>query len=956
MTGKFEFAVTETATEIRLPGKEGYLPFDLWAIEAPDAALPGVDLVRRLEAADHAIADDDVVLIEHAAIAALTAREASLLGLPPLVDAVVEIATDGRLIASPSFRIRLSWKRPNGQSLVGAERTGAWLRVGGEWRRIPDALFAVANVVEKVNAAGTDTADRLTAMAMLRETLPAAQADGAISADGLVGTLTIVVADAFSLDLKGDGHDAKLVPVLHRAGANLDEPALDPAGQTAFGEDQFNRFSTARPIYTLPGGTYVVLAPPVRRALAAVREAQSAPLATKRALLRSPRAFLRKALGDDAEETVLESVFRETGRYSDRVIGLGLWVPRVVPWVSLPGTNWLDGETGVGTGGESGRSQGKGLIIGDRSVALDPIAAQDLRARVEAAIGADVPSVPLDVDGETIPVPANHDTLRALHDLEVSRLPKAGKPATQQKPDAILIEPNEESIGLEAAFAPRPTPAIAVPACVTSRLKPHQEHGLTWLQNAWAAGAPGVLLGDDMGLGKTLQGLAFLAWLREGMTSKIIPRAPLLIVAPTGLLENWLKEHQLHLAAPGLGTCLQAYGRGLAELRRTGADAAPVLDHAALTRADWVMTTYETLRDHDKDFGQVRFAAMLFDEAQKIKNPGVRITDAAKGMNADFRIAMTGTPVENRLSELWCIVDGVHPGFLDDLKTFSTRYETSLDPDALKNLKIELERPLGGRPPLLLRRMKADHLPDLPAYQEVRYGTPMPPEQSTAYRAALEAARGADRRGAVLEALQQLRAISLHPRMTDERDDEVFIEASARLVACFKALDEIHQNGERVLIFVEALAMQPRLAAIIQRRYRLPSPPMVINGQVSGATRQARVDRFQQSTVGFDAMILSARAGGVGLTLTRANHVIHLSRWWNPAVEDQCTGRVLRIGQTRPVTIHLPLAVLPHGGTSFDLNLQALLERKRKLMRAALIPTAETDAEHREVLDACLNA
>jgi hypothetical protein len=167
-------------------------------------------------------------------------------------------------------------------------------------------------------------------------------------------------------------------------------------------------------------------------------------------------------------------------------------------------------------------------------------------------------------------------------------------------------------------------------------------------------------------------------------------------------------------------------------------------------------------------------------------------------------------------------------------------------------------------------------------------------------------------------------------------------------------LDDIHQRGERVLIFVEDLALQPRLANIIQRRYRLPACPMLINGQVAGVARQTRVDRFQRAPDGFDVMILSARAGGVGLTVTRANHVIHLSRWWNPAVEDQCTGRVLRIGQTRPVMIHLPLAVLPGGGTSFDQNLQALLERKRNLMRAAMIPTDETDGEHREVLDACL--
>lgn len=269
-------------------------------------------------------------------------------------------------------------------------------------------------------------------------------------------------------------------------------------------------------------------------------------------------------------------------------------------------------------------------------------------------------------------------------------------------------------------------------------------------------------------------------------------------------------------------------------------------------------------------------------------------------------------------------------------------------------LKRELERSLGGRPPLLMRRMKYDHLPDLPPLEEVKHETTMPNAQAAAYSAAIEEARGADRRGAVLKALQQLRSISLHPDADADQGDEAFINASARLIASFKVLDDIHQRGERVLIFVEDLSLQPRLASIIQRRYRLLAPPMLINGGVSGASRQARVDRFQQGPDGFDAMILSARAGGVGLTLTRANHVIHLSRWWNPAVEDQCTGRVLRIGQTRPVTIHLPLAVLPGGRTSFDQNLQALLDRKRNLMKAALIPTEETDGEHREVLDACL--
>ncbi len=162
-----------------------------------------------------------------------------------------------------------------------------------------------------------------------------------------------------------------------------------------------------------------------------------------------------------------------------------------------------------------------------------------------------------------------------------------------------------------------------------------------------------------------------------------------------------------------------------------------------------------------------------------------------------------------------------------------------------------------------------------------------------------------------------------------QADDATFIAASARLTLAFAALDRIEAAGERALIFLEKLDMQPRLAGIIQRRYHMASTPEIINGQVPGARRQARVDRFQTAPEGFDAMLLFPRAAGVGLTITRANHVIHLDRWWNPAVEDQCTGRALRIGQTRTVHIHVPIATLPAGPASFDENLHALLERKR---------------------------
>ncbi|WP_288586488.1 DEAD/DEAH box helicase [uncultured Methylobacterium sp.] len=818
--------------------------------------------------------------------------------------------------------------------------------------RLPELLFDLAEVVDVLNQVEpADAGGRLAALAALREVLPAGAAAGLAEATGLVGQMTIAVADAFSLDLKGEGPGAVLVPVLHRAQGEPDAPLLPPEQQAVFGEKQFNGFSDARAVYTLGQHWYVVLQPPLRRALSEVRRLNSASPAARRAFLANPRAYLREALGEEADEVVLDGVFRETAAYADRVLGLGLWTPRVVPWVKLPTTDWFAEEREVPRGRNA--APAGGLDIDGRRIPLDPSAAASLKTAVENAIKAGGGTVPLR-HGDyplALPVtPALLDALRALEEgraaVAARRAPKAAPEAPQAgppSPQVLLIKPNEETLDVESLVLPsRPAPPPGAPRQLTTPLKRHQEEGLDWLQRAWAQGVPGVLLADDMGLGKSLQGLAFLAWLRDGMEAGTVPRAPLLVVAPTGLLQNWRAEHDRHLAAPGLGRCVLAYGRDLAVLKRPATGDGPGLDVERLAQGDWVLTTYETLRDYHTDFGRVHFAALLFDEAQKIKTPGIRLTDAAKAMQAEFQVALTGTPVENRLADLWCIVDTVQPGWLGELKGFSARYERALDEAALRSLKGQLERSFGGRPPLMLRRLKHDRLPDLPTAQENLIPRPMPLIQRVAYQAAIGEARVAQAPGAVLKALQALRAISLHPQPEAPAGDDAFIAASARLAGAFHALDDIARAGERALIFLGDLAMQARLAGLIQRRYGLPTPPMIINGSVAGALRQARVDAFQAAGEGFDAMILSPQAGGVGLTLTRANHVIHLSRWWNPAVEDQCTGRVLRIGQVRPVSVHIPLAVHGDGTPSFDDNLSRLLDRKRRLMQDTLMPSDAT--------------
>lgn len=955
MSVDLAFVPTVAGTEFRLLDNGVAQPVDSWAICAPRALLPALDILNRLVAEDRALADGELMLVEHVAIAHLSASEAAAMRLPPLSEAVARVETSG-LVTRPDFVATIEWRRSIGHSIVGAQRIGSWLQIGDQRGRLSSALFAIAEAVAAVDDAENDPAARLLAVGRLQELMPAAMQNGSASAGGLLPAVDIIQADAFSLDLVGQGARTRLVPVLHRAGET--KPLLPPDLQSAFGDDRFNRFVDVRSVYTLPGNRLVVLAPALRRALGEVRRRQGGTTAAKRALIAAPRAIIRSALEGADDPTFINSLdatFVETPAYSDRVTGLGLWTPRVVPWIQRVGAEWFgpDAPRRLETKG--------GLVVGERRLDLDAEQAEALRVQIEDAIGRGEPAVIWSPDGESpVVVPATTETRQALTDLANQRSAsrrdhkdeETRDQAEAERPKSLIILTNEGEVEHSQDFIARSGPLPGIPRMLATSPKRHQEQGIAWLQECWLAGRPGVLLADDMGLGKTLQGLAFLGWLREGMSGGTISKAPILIVAPTGLLANWQAEHDRHLRDGGLGDCVRAYGLGLRALIQSAGSDVPTLDTVRLRNADWVLTTYETLRDYDRDFGTVAFSALLADEAQKVKTPGARVTDAIKGMNADFRVALTGTPVENRLADLWCIVDGVHSGWLGDLKSFSQRYEEAAEVGRLKDLRSLLEGSFGGAPALLMRRMKEDELPDLPKAEVHIHEVAMPPRQSDAYHSLIAEVLEDDRRGAVLEGLQRLRLIALHPDPQMICSDEDFIACSARLRVCFDVLDRAASAGDPALIFLDSLDIQARLAGIIQRRYRLPAPPAIISGEIAGHRRQQRVDRFQAARRGFDAMILSPRAGGVGLTLTRANNVVHLARWWNPAVEDQCTGRALRIGQERTVHVHLPIGILGAGRRSFDQNLHDLLEQKRALMREALLPGEFDDEDKRELLRA----
>lgn len=370
------------------------------------------------------------------------------------------------------------------------------------------------------------------------------------------------------------------------------------------------------------------------------------------------------------------------------------------------------------------------------------------------------------------------------------------------------------------------------------------------------------------------------------------------------------------------------------------------------------------MRDYQHSFARVKWAALVLDEAQRVKNPAAGVTNAVKTLQADFVLALTGTPVENRLADLWSIMDRVSPGALGALVPFQAAYERPLAEtpgEELERLGRELRAKLTAEPsPLMKRRMKSDHLPGLPDKTHHALREPMCLAQARAYDEILAEARRARSRSQRLGFVQRLRHVSLHAALgldvTARIDPDELVKRSARLRPTLAALDAIAQRKEKALVFVDLLDFQGHLQQLLQRRYDLAAPPMLISGDVSSAERKARVDRFQRVRGHFDVMILSPKAGGVGLTLTAANHVIHLTRWWNPAVEDQATDRVHRLGQDRPVSVYVSLAIHPRiSERSFDVLLDRLMTNKRALSGAVLTPVAPSDDELDHVLDAALS-
>jgi len=458
---------------------------------------------------------------------------------------------------------------------------------------------------------------------------------------------------------------------------------------------------------------------------------------------------------------------------------------------------------------------------------------------------------------------------------------------------------------------------LAPPQGFSGVLRPYQARGYSWLEflSRWGLGA---CLADDMGLGKTIQTLVHIQ--RQRQTA---PNGPVLLVCPTSVISNW--QHEAARFTPGLRVMAH---HGSARAR--GESLA-----AALADQDVVVTSYSLLQRDVAALEQVHWSAMVLDEAQNIKNPESKQARAACSIKCGHRIALTGTPVENHVGDLWSLMEFLNPGTLGNRTEFKRRFlvpiQASNDQDAAVRLKSLTA-------PFILRRLKTDKsiIADLPKKLEITVYCTLTREQASLYAAVVnetlpevEKAEGIQRKGIVLAALSRLKQVCNHPAQF-LGDNSAIEGRSGKLTRLVEMLEEVIESGERALVFSQFAEMgdiiRRHLEAVFGREV------LFLHGGVPKAKRDEMVARFQQGDPqGPSVFMLSLKAGGTGLNLTAANHVFHYDRWWNPAVENQATDRAFRIGQRRRVLVHKFLCA----GT-LEEKIDAIIEKKKALAQSVV--------------------
>jgi hypothetical protein len=496
------------------------------------------------------------------------------------------------------------------------------------------------------------------------------------------------------------------------------------------------------------------------------------------------------------------------------------------------------------------------------------------------------------------------------------------------------------------AAAERPAPADD-PEGFVGELRPYQRRGVAWLQGMGELGL-GAVLADDMGLGKTIQLIAYLLALKQARgDDDSAGRLPVLVICPTSVVGNWQRE-------------LTRFAPGLAVTRWHGTDRPDDVADAE----DVVVTTYGTLRRDVDALAERRWSIVVLDEAQQVKNPQTAGAKAVRRLSRRQTLALTGTPLENRLAELWALMDVTNHGLLGRRSDFTRRFVNPVERQRDRLAAARLRRLVA---PFILRREKSDPavIADLPPKIERTVVCPLTNEQADLYRAAVERVLGGsalagvstmERRGRVLALLTELKQVCNHPAHFLGESEPELPGRSGKLAAAREIVAEAVEGDEQVIVFTQYVAMGRLLVTQFQADLGVDVP--FLHGGLPVKARDAMVARFQSRIEGGDTalgeappvLVVSLRAGGTGLNLTAATHVLHYDRWWNPAVEDQATDRAHRIGQLRTVEVHKLITA----GT-VEERIDELLGAKRALA-SQIVGAGESwvtelgDAELRELL------
>lgn len=920
---KFLFSLELSSGEI--------VPFVEWS-NFQSEYLSQSSIIQELVDNGLATPKDSIVEIEAEDILTLDEIDKRLLDLPSDYPFVIYIEADG-ILSQGSFKFKYGFFDfvPNGNRLF-FDREGAILKNSGTQYLLSLNQFKVLEAIEAFNSLSESSRTfhhNLTCFADIKSLSD----DIATMLDSFLQSQNVLHPEKIKIDVAFENEILELKPKID----NLKQESLEKA---------FDLSPTIKPIYNVAdenGGTTRVI----------IDEVQKEELTR----LKHNRKISNHELIEDIvenPENYFDDNIIDLAYFSQRVREIGIYKPKFYPFVCPYKSEWIPGFII------------KDKLNGDKKIHFKtPIELAEFETERNIAIKEG--KTHFNYKSEQVSVEdADKIVSIATKQFENPKEPIVKESSTNSDEVLIIkenadlleyIENNRNPESLQHSFFNIENLVHPI------ELKEHQIEGVAWLQSLFRENLNGCLLADDMGLGKTLQLLYFIEWHAQNINDN----KPYLIVAPVSLLENWESEYKRFFYPTNLELRFLYGATGI------GRDFSRS-DVSELQRKQLILTNYESLRSYQMNLCAVDYSIVVLDEAQKIKTPGTLVTNVSKALKADFKIAMTGTPVENTLVDLWCIMDFSVPGLLGNAKDFAKNYQKPLsneDTD-IHALGEQLRSQIGV---FIKRRLKQDVAKDLPKKNLKVLTRTMPEIQANRYFVEIDLAKndnldGVNRRNQILKSLWAIRDISDHPYLVDNQinmfNSSELISSSAKLQILIEVLYEIQSKSEKAIIFADRKETQKMLQKVIYETFKI-SPPSIINGDTpsskqkessSKLSRQQTIDRFQNED-GFNVIIMSQLAAGVGLNVVGANHVIHYTRHWNPAKEEQATDRAYRIGQTRDVTVYYPMAVFPESfqnekgerQKSFDEILDVLLSRKKSLASSTLFPTEQSEVRPDEIFD-----